>query len=130
MDNIFTKELYPKATLPTASVTTTTTLTGEVGSGYTVPSATLKYTGVGSYTYGPATGISCPSGSAVISCTEEGTSNTNSNALVANGTVVLAGTTNAKTFTDSTVTYNFKGKLTYSNGVVPKTNLGNDYAAA
>ena len=130
MDNIFTKELYPTAKLPTASVTTTTTLTGEVGSLYTVPSATLEFTGVGSYTYGPATGISCPAGSAVISCTEEGTSNTNSSALVANGTVVLAtGTTNAKTYTDSTVTYNFKGKLTYSDGVVPKTNLGNDYAA-
>ena len=131
MDNIFTKELYPKATLPTASVTTTTTLTGEVGSGYTVPSATLKFTGVGSYTYGPATDISCPAGSAVISCIDEGTSNTNGSALVANGTVVLAaGTANAKTFTDSAVTYNFKGKLTYSDGVVPKTNLGNDYAAA
>ena len=131
MDNIFTKELNPTKTLPTASVSTTATLTAEVGNTYTVPSATLKFTGVGSYTYGPATGISCEIGDATISCTSEGTSNTNTAVLKKDGTVILpAGTANAKTYTDSEVTYTFSGSLTYTDGEIPVTNLGNEYPAA
>ena len=131
MDNIFTKELNPTKTLPTASVSTTATLTAEVGNTYTVPSATLKFTGVGSYTYGPATGISCEIGDATISCTSEGTSNTNTAVLKKDGTVTLpAGTANAKTYTDDEVTYTFSGSLTYTDGEIPVTNLGNEYPAA
>lgn len=59
MDNIFTKELNPTKTNPTISLTVAGA-NGEVGSSYNVPSATLKLTGVGSYTYGPATGITVP----------------------------------------------------------------------
>lgn len=131
MTSIFTKELNPVPTLPTATVTTTATLTGEAGATYTVPAATLKFTGVGSYTYGPSTGISCLAGNAKLSCVEEGQSDTNASDLVLNGTVSLAaGTANAKVFTDSTETYNYKGSLTYTDGAMPKTNLGNDCPSA
>lgn len=131
MTSIFTKELDPVPTRPTATVTTTATLTGEAGATYTVPAATLKFTGVGSYTYGPSTGISCLAGNATLSCVEEGRSDTNTSDLVLNGTVTLAaGTPNAKVFTDSTATYNYKGSLTYTDGAMPKTNLGNDCLSA
>lgn len=132
MDNIFTKELYPTKSLPTASVTLgSTSLTGEVGTTYTVPKATLMFTSVGSYTYGPDTGISCEVGKATLSCTDEGTKTSNANVLVALKSFDLpAGTANAKTFTDSAVTYHYKGTLQYTAGAVPHTNLGNDCLSA
>jgi len=121
MDNIFTKELYPTASLPTASITLgATSLTGEVGTTYTVPKATLKFDSVGSYTYGPDTGICCEIGDATLSCTDEGTSTTNMNVLLELSSFDLpAGTSNAKTFTDSGVTYHYKGTLKYSGGSIP-----------
>lgn len=132
MDNIFTKELYPTASLPTASITLgSTSLTGEVGTTYTVPKATLKFTSVGSYTYGPDTGICCEVGKATLSCTDEGTSTTNANVLLELSSFELpAGTLNAKTFTDSGVTYHYKGTLKYTDGSVPQTNLGNECLSA
>lgn len=59
MQTIFTKELNPSASLPAVSLATSD-CNGEVGSSYNVPAATLKVTGVGSYTYGPSTGIAFP----------------------------------------------------------------------
>ena len=44
-----------------------------------------------------------------------------------NSTVVLpAGTSNAKSFTDSAVIYHYTSSATYSDGDVPKNNIGGD----
>ena len=114
-------------TQPNVTLTTTATLTGEVGATYTVPAATLKFTS-GSYQYGPSpTGSVISAGDATVNCTEEETTKSNDSTLTNNGTVVLpAGTTNAKSFTDSAVVYHFTSTATYSDGAVPKNNIGGD----
>lgn len=128
MQTIFTKELNPSASAPAISLTVSGG-NGEVGSSYNVPSATLKLTSVGSYTYGPATGITVPASKASVSCTTEGTSATNGIALALNGTVVLdVGT--SKKYVDGSTTYNYSAEATYSDGAVPVTNLGTVYASA
>mgnify|MGYP006991643989 CR=1 FL=1 len=48
-------ERNPDITMPTAEIIVPDNRTGEVGSGYTLPTATLKITSVGTYQYGPAT---------------------------------------------------------------------------
>lgn len=66
------KEAYAETKVPTVAppafeFTTTATMSGEVGTNYTVPAATFKMTSTGSYGYGPAaTGVKVLSG-AVIS---------------------------------------------------------------
>ena len=50
------QELDPTASVPTASISVSGG-NGEVGSSYTLPTATLTIDSVGSYTYGPETGI-------------------------------------------------------------------------
>ena len=128
MEEIFTKELNPSNTKPAITLTTSGS-NAEVGSTYTVPAATLKVTGVGSYTYGPATGITVPATSAIVNCTTESTSKSNDTALGLNGTVTLgAGAT--KTYTDGDTVYNYSAEATYTDGAIPVTNLGKQYAAA
>ena len=47
--------------------------------------------------------------------------------MTKNSTVATsAGTTNAETYLSTAATYNYKAEATYTNGVMPKTNLGND----
>lgn len=112
--SILAKEAYPTATKPSVSIT------GESGYG-TFEIGTIKnlaYTGnlsAGSYTYGPATGITATSWSA--SCTGvDGTKNTKSGTFE---NVVAEAT--AKTVTVT---------ATYGDGAIPVTNLGNPYADA
>lgn len=112
--SILAKEAYPSATKPSVSIT------GESGYG-TFEIGTVKnlaYTGnlsAGSYTYGPATGITAASWSA--SCTGvDGTKNTKSGTFE---NVVAEAT--AKTVTVT---------ATYGDGAIPVTNLGNPYADA
>lgn len=114
-------------TPPNVTLTTTATLTGEVGATYTVPAATLKFTS-GSYQYGPSpTGSVISAGNATVNCTEESTTKSNDSTLTNNGTVVLpAGATNAKSFADGSTVYNFTSTATYSDGAVPKNNIGGD----
>ena len=114
-------------TQPNVTLTTTATLTGEVGATYTVPAATLKFTS-GSYQYGPSpTGSVISVGNATVNCTEESTTKSNDTTLANNGTVVLpAGTANAKSFADGSTVYHFTSTATYSDGAVPKNNIGGD----
>lgn len=128
MDNIFTKELNPTKTSPAISLTVSGA-NGEVGSSYNVPAATLKLTSVGSYTYGPATGVTVPATSASVSCTTEGTTASNNSALALNGTVVLAAGASKK-YVDGNTTYSYSAKATHTDGAMPVTNLGNDYPSA
>lgn len=117
---------------PSISLTTTASLNGEVGSTYTVPKATLTFKS-GEYQYSnpkTATGVKVLAGNASISCTTEGTSATNSGDLANNGMLELpAGTANAKTFVDSPTTYDYSAKAVWTDGSIPKNNIGGDDSA-
>ena len=128
MDNIFTKELNPTKSNPAISLTVSGA-NGEVGSSYNVPQATLKLTSVGSYTYGPATGITIPALSASVKCTTEDTSKSNDSAISLNGTLVLP-TGASKKYVDGNTTYSYSAEATHTAGAMPVTNLGNDYPSA
>lgn len=129
MMKVFTKELSSTATKPTFDLTVASHTDGEIGTTYTVPVATLKMTGVGSYTYAPTNAnCSVEIGDATVSCLATGyTSLTASNAtaMKLNSTVATAaGTANAETYLSTAATYNYKAEATYTDGVMPKTNLG------
>lgn len=109
---IFTKELNPSATDPKVTVTLTDAGAKEVGSEFT-PSWSVSLS-AGSYTYGPATGIVAKTWA--VSDTAGATSTS------------ASGTFTKFTVTDTT-SYKVSATATYDAGAVPKTNLGNDYAA-
>lgn len=107
---ILAQEKNPTATAPSATITLAQAGAKEVGTSVT-PSYTTKFN-AGSYTYGPETGITVSSYS------------------VSDGTATKETATGAFdpiTIGDST---NYKLSLTanYTDGAVPKTNLGNDCA--
>lgn len=111
--SILAKENNPTVSDP--SVTVTLTGAGEKEAGTKVsPAYTTTFKG-GSYQYGPATGI--------VAKTWEVTNTTNSETLTA-----ANGTFGEITIGDDT---NFKVtvKANYDDGAIPKTNLGNEYAA-
>lgn len=105
---ILAQEKNPTATAPSATITLAQAGAKEVGTSVT-PSYTTKFN-AGSYTYGPETGITVSSYS------------------VSDGTATketATGTFDPITVGDST---NYKLSLTanYTDGAVPKTNLGNN----
>ena len=103
--------------------------TGEIGTKYTVPAATLKMTGVGSYQYGPETGITVPVNNAVIKATKSGYEQelSNSTAMALNSTIsTTAGTANAETYLSGGATYTYTATANYTEGAVPKNNIGAD----
>lgn len=113
LQSIFTKELNPTATQPSVSVSLTPSGAKEVGTKVTPTySASLN---AGSYTYGPATGITATSWE--ISDTESSTS------------TAASGSFNELTVSDG-INYKVTAKATYGQGAMPVTNLGNDYADA
>ena len=112
LSSILAQEKNPTATKPSATITLTNAKAYEVGTTLN-PAYTTKFN-AGSYTYGPATGITASSYSVTDGTTTKDTAN---------------GSFDTLTVGDST---NYKLSLTvaYGNGAIPKTNLGNDYAAA
>ena len=112
LSSILAQEKNPTATKPSATITLTNAKAYEVGTTLN-PAYTTKFN-AGSYTYGPATGITASSYSVSDGTTTKDTAN---------------GSFDTLTVGDST---NYKLSLTvaYGNGAIPKTNLGNDYAAA
>lgn len=110
LSSILAQEKNPNATNPSATITLAQAGAKEVGTTVT-PSYTTTFN-AGSYTYGPATGITVSSYSV-----SDGT----------NTKTTSTGTFDPITVGDST---NYKLSLTanYTNGAIPKTNLGNDYA--
>ena len=112
LSSILAQEKSPTATKPSATITLTNAKAYEVGTTLN-PAYTTKFN-AGSYTYGPATGITATSYSVSDGTTTKETA---------------TGSFDALTVGDST---NYKLSLTvaYGDGAVPKTNLGNDYAAA
>ena len=138
IQNIFTKELYPTNDLPTIALSGDSDQTGEVGTTFSLPTVTVKVSDVGSYTYGPATGINFPVGDLTIAeCASSNDKDTilkatnkksNTSAAVKDSTVSLTAS-NAKgtVYTDSAISYTFDAVGSYTAGAMPVTNLGNNY---
>ena len=135
LSGMLQQELYPTANdKPNAEITASGG-SGEVGSEYTVPTATLKITDVGSYEYGDkATGITFAIGSVKLA---EGSDpdtatnyKTNDSVMSKNSTITLKATGDKVLYTDDGKSYTFSGTASYSAGKVPVTNLGNEYASA
>lgn len=127
LKGILAQEKDPTVSTPTFSLAASGG-TNEVGMTYNVPAATLKMTSVGSYSYGPATGITVTAGNATVKCTTENTSVTNSTAMGLNSTLVL-GAGASKTYVDGATKYSYSSTATYTDGAVPKTNIGTEKAS-
>lgn len=132
---LFTSETLPEVTLPAATLTATGG-TGEVGTTFTLPTATFKVTSVGSYTYGakdagdtsyPAndTGVVFNAEAVTVSQAATENSKTNSSPLVINGTLSLTATGD-NTYTDDPITFNFVANASYTESAdrIPVSNIG------
>lgn len=112
LTSILAKEEYPTITQPTASITLTGAGAKEVGTKF-IPTYTANIT-KGSYQYGPETGVTATA--YAISDTNSGTASTKSGSF---GEITVGDDTN----------YKVTATISYGNGAVPNTNLGNSYAA-
>ena len=118
------QELNPSASIPTASISVSGG-SGEVGSSYTLPTATLTINSVGSYTYGPETGITFAIGD--VELKQGSNSIKNTSVMAKNSTLKLKATDEATLYTDSSKSYTFTATASHSQGAIPVTNLGNNY---
>lgn len=109
---ILAQEKNPKITQPSLSVTLNEAGAKEVGTSITPHYSTTF--NAGSYSYGPATGVTATSYS--ISDTNSSTATTASGSLT------------AFTVEDGT-NYKVSATVNYGDGAIPKTNIGNNYAA-
>ena len=132
---ILQRELYPTNNdKPNVSITVNGG-NGEVGSEYTVPTATLKITDVGSYPYEPIeTGITFKVGKVKLAegVDPDAATNykTNTSVMKKNSTLSLKASGDKALYADTATKYTFSGTATHTDGVIPKTNLGNDYPDA
>ena len=112
LENAFSEEKNPTVTQPSTSVTLTGAGAKEVGTEFT-PQYSVGFN-KGSYSYGPDT---------AVTVTGYAVTDTNSG----------SASTQTGSFTQFTVgdDTNYKVNVTtsYGDGAIPKTNLGNDYAA-
>lgn len=135
--SILTQTIQPTKTNPSASISASGDDGGkEVGSSYTLPTATLTVN-TGSYTNeGVNTGVSYAIGDVTIAYgadpdAEDAPKVSNASVLGNGGTVKIAPATysaDATTalYTDDSVSYTFSGKAGHSAGNVAKDNLGGD----
>lgn len=107
--SIFAQEVNPSTVYPSASISSSTAKAYEVGSKVT-PTYSVSFN-AGSYTYGPATDITVTAYHVT-----DGT-NTKDTA---------SGSMPEIQVTDST-NYKISATVDYTDGVTPKTNIGNDY---
>lgn len=132
LSGILQQELEPSVDYPSVSISANGG-SGEVGSSYTVPTAILKVTDVGSYTYGPATGISFAIGNMKLAeGSDPATATnyvTNTGAMVENSTLTLKASGDKVLYADTSKSYTFSGVGIYTDGAIPKTNLNNDCAS-
>lgn len=135
LSGMLQQELYPNANdKPNASISVSGG-SGEVGTEYTVPTATLTIDDVGSYAYGDkATGITFAIGDVKLA---EGADpatasnyKTNDAVMSKSSTLKLKASGDKVLYTDSSKTYTFSATASYPAGKVPVTNLGNAYPAA
>ena len=139
LSGILQQELYPTANdKPNASISLAkTSYSGEVGSTFTLPTATLKITDVGSYEYGDKeTGITFAIGSVKLAQGADPATATNyktNDAVMAkNSTITLTATDSVEArYADTSRSYTFSGSAHYLAGTkTPVTNLGNEYPSA
>jgi hypothetical protein len=110
LENAFAEELDPETTDPTLTLNSSNIGEKEVGTKIKVA---YSYTSTaGSYTYGPETGVTWSNHKATF------------NGQTLSGT---SGTFNEVQVTDST-NLSISGSADHSEGAMPVTNLGNDYA--
>ncbi len=109
---LFAKEQNPTITQPSVAITAAKMKAYEVGTKVS-PDYTATFNS-GKYQYGPATGVSASAWSIVDTDSHELTTAT--------------GTFPELTVGDNT-NYKITATATYGDGVMPKTNLGNEYAA-
>ena len=110
-DTIFVKEKNPSVTQPSVSVSLAGAGAKEVGTKVT-PSYTAKFS-AGKYEFGPATGCSITS----WSVTDSNGSEAQSTAIGNFAEITVEDDTNYKVIATGN----------YSEGAIPKTNVGNDY---
>lgn len=139
LSSMFQKELNPSAVAPTASISTSGG-SGEVGSPYSAPKATLKIDSVGYYKYSDnttssvATGVKFTSGNVVLAegaDPSKATNKTSNSSDMGKGNTIELTASAGGTYEDTSKTYTFSGTAHYEAGTnTPQTNLGNDYASA
>lgn len=135
LSGMLQQELYPNANdKPNASIAVSGD-SGEVGTEYTVPTATLTIDDVGSYAYGDkATGITFAIGNVKLCEGADPSTATNTktnDAVMAKGsTLKLKASGDKVMYADTAKTYTFSATASYPAGKIPVTNLGNEYAAA
>ena len=112
-DTIFVKEKNPSITQPSVSVSLEGAGAKEVGTKVT-PSYTAKFS-AGKYEFGPATGCSITS----WSVTDSNGSEAQSTAIGNFAEITVEDDTNYKVIATGN----------YSEGAIPKTNVGNEYAS-
>ena len=128
---VFQKESNPTVDTPTVTLTATSNSEGEVGTTFNLPTATLKVTDIGSYTYGPTdTGVRFPIGSLTLKQSDKTTNSvSNTSEYKKDNTITLtASDTKGTTYGDSAITYSFEATSKYkpNENVIPVTNLGNE----
>lgn len=108
---------------------------GEVGTSYTLPTATLKVTDVGSYTYGSKdannvkygasdTGVVFAAGDMTVTFGDNTV--TNESDLTTNGSISVKATDDETLYTDDTKKYKFSASAEYTESDrIPLNNLGN-----
>ena len=132
LSGLMQKEKEPSPpTKPSASISVSGG-SAEAGTEYTVPTAKLSIGGVGSYTYGPATGIVFNIGDIKLA---EGadpatatnyTTNTSKVTGKSDNLLSLKATGDKKYYTDGDTNYTFSGSASYQAATAgPETNLGN-----
>ena len=135
LSGMLQQELYPNANdKPNASIAVSGG-SGEVGTEYTVPTATLTIDDVGSYAYGDkATGITFAIGDVKLAEGADPATSTNyktNDAVMAkSSTLKLKASGDKAMYSDTSKTYTFSATASYPAGKVPVTNLGNPYEAA
>ena len=135
LSGMLQQELYPTANdKPNASISVSGG-SGEVGSEYTVPTATLTIDDVGSYEYGDkATGITFAIGNVKLAegADPSTASNykTNDAVMTKSSTLKLKASGDKLRYADTSKTFTFSASASYPAGKVPVTNLGNAYATA
>lgn len=118
-EKLLAQEKCPGVTQPTVSVTLTNSGAKEVGTSI-APAWKTTFT-AGSYTYGPATGVTAKASTVY----HDSVSDSDADAVSAGSLNNATGTLDSITVTSST---NYKAKLNYgwTQGAIPLTNLGND----
>lgn len=131
--SLLAEEKNPEVDLPSVTYTTSGG-SGEVGTTFTLPTATLKITDIGSYTYGstdginkydPAdTGVIFEPGSVVVSF---GTKDQMNTKTLGNQSTLSVTASGNNVYQDAPIEFVFKAIANYtaSNDRVPVTNLGN-----